>query len=201
MCAAPAQGEGMPVNSFRAFIVCVSVFFQAGGSAFEVAPALSGTGQALEVRCREGESECQRLCGDAFRCLQAESPCPRCAGTGSLRLKRILDAVGVELRARPPERSPGTFIDLLTSGGWISIHSRTLYNYGSRWNGAGVRTGFRRACESVSGEGGEAIVILSVESGPTQPGSVLGVLCPSKGSGEASWWGSSWEKDEMLNEE
>ncbi len=155
--------------------------------AFGVTPVLSSGAQALEFRCLEAEEECLRFCEGASFCIRPESPCPGCAGTGNLRLKRVLDSVGLGLRARSPERSSRVFFDLLRSSGWISLHPRTLYNYSSAWNGSAIRAAFRRACEGVSG-GGDGMVLLSVDGPSFRVPSVLGVLCQDAGSVAARWW-------------
>jgi hypothetical protein len=160
------------------------------GHAFEVLPALHPGGQALEIRCRSEEAGCRWVCAGALQCVLPEAPCPRCAGTGDLRLKKILDSVGVGLRARPPERSRQDLMHLLAEGGWITLHPRTLYNFSSPWNGEAIRRRFRLACDAVSPRGAEALIFLRVKNESPEPGPVLGILCREGASGEASWWGA-----------
>jgi hypothetical protein len=175
--------------SFGRWILVLGGFSQAWG--FQVEPRVSLRGQALEIICREDERECLSFCEGRERCQIAESPCPGCAGTTHLQLKRILDAVGTGLQAVFPERPQSELWTVLRSGGWMSLHARTLFNYSSAWNGEWIRSAFFHACVTVQEESAEGILLLRVGEGWSPRLESLGFICRKRDDGEVTWWGVS----------
>jgi hypothetical protein len=190
-----APGPGVQVKrclanpfSIPRILVVLVAGFMPQSRAFDATPTLISGAQALEFHCRPGEEDCIRFCEGADSCVQMESPCPGCAGTGNLRLKRILDSIGFGLRAHPPERTVRDFFWLLKRDRWISLHPRTLYNYSGPWNGPAIRAAFLRVCDGLPG-GGEGMVFLGVDGPAERIPAVLGVLCRDVAAGTARWWG------------
>ncbi len=157
---------------FVALLACASsqVF------AFDVNPFLSALGQELRITCKATDSEaCLALCGESSECRIEEPSCRSCAGTQNLWMKRVLDQVGLSLRARGAPISDAQFLELLKVGSWISLHEKSLYNYSSVFNGALIKEQFDRACAEVGGVDG----ILLIKTHPVThvPEEIMGMIC------------------------
>jgi hypothetical protein len=90
-------------------------------------------------------------------------------------MKRVLDQVGLRLRAKGAPISDAEFIELLKAGNWVSLHEKSLYNYSSVFNGALVKEQFDRACVEVGA--GDGILLIKTHPVTHVPEGIVGMIC------------------------
>jgi hypothetical protein len=158
-------------------LLFIPLFFMTTASqALKVDPAINEIGQALKIKCNSPEEDiCTRICGHQFECFIQERFCRSCAGTQNLKLKRILDEVGTILVASDKILPADDLIRVLASGDFFTLHSRSIYNYSSEYNGAQINAQFRSLCQDQSDQTG--ILLIRADPITQRFKGIVGAIC------------------------
>jgi hypothetical protein len=146
---------------------------------FTIEPKIETHGQTLLVNCVPHQNaECISICNSSIQCEITESFCKSCAGTNQLKLKRIFDAIGTSLVAKETILSNQDLLKILVSGNFITLHSRTIFNYTSVYNGDQINAQFQAFCPGSSDSNG--LLMIETDSETHQIGKILGAICTNK---------------------
>jgi len=160
-------------------------------------PGVNEHGQILSITCdSQIETACMQICNQTSRCEINESYCRDGAGTQNLKIKRILDGVGTQTIANGNPKPIKELIQILKSGAFTSLHSLTLYNYSSVYDGDQVRAQFRYLCPNLSEFSDKmGILLLSLNPNENNIQGVIGAICPDEKTNEAAFYftNSRWQ--------
>lgn len=102
----------------------------------------------VRLSCREGEEEfCLHLCQQKDECVLKEKYCRNCAGT-TLFLRNIFVEMGRVYWNSQNSVPFYEFMDFLKSGRFISITSKSVYNFVDRFDSTRIRMRFQRLCSN-----------------------------------------------------
>lgn len=166
------------------------LLFASTVNAFVISPVIKISGQALMVSCDpKTETFCQELCGVQESCTLPETFCRSCAGTESLKLKRILDATGTALVAQDPMRTTDVLLKTLRESLWVSLSSTTLYNYSSGFDSDQLRAQFTALCPNLP-DFSPLMGTLLIGLNPVDHtvAGVLGAICPNQMTGSMDYF-------------
>lgn len=181
----------------KLFLAFSFIFATANSFGFTVTPVIRASGQTLFVGCdSKKETTCTSICGNSASCEIKESTCRNCAGTQNLKLKRTFDSVGTSLIASGPAKPNAALIQILKGGNFTSLHSMTIYNYSSGYDGYQVRGQFRYLCPNLPITSEKmGILLIGIDPRNNTTTGVLGAICPEEKSNQSTFYStnSRWQ--------
>ncbi|GEM_PF-1719755 len=136
----------MKLNKTIFFTLALCCTFEVGS--FEIAPFWSDDFVPhVKLTCQNDEefAYCNQLCGDESECLIEEGFCRDCAGA-NLALREIFLEVGdLFVRSIYPV-SFGAFAKFLKQGDFVTLTSKSIYNFVDYYDSEAVQAQFQQLC-------------------------------------------------------
>lgn len=127
----------------------------------------------LTITCEYDHTMCEEVCGDRYFCVLPEKPCRDCMGTGPY-MTYIFSEMG-RMLVSGNEVSDYELIDLLKSGNFASINSKSVFNQFTSFNSPQLRKQFQSLCSEINDE--YPLVFFEVDSVSYKLGEVKYVYC------------------------
>lgn len=130
----------------------------------------------LLFRCEQGEQGlCQNLCLNETECRVTENFCHNCAGT-DLYLRSLFSEMGTTYQSTGTKVSLEEFARFVKTGNYITINSKSIYNYVDSFDSLSLRARFQTLCGFQ-----DDYPIVFLETDATRfPGKVRYVVCQSE---------------------
>lgn len=103
--------------------------------------------KTVTMSCFEEDTTCEEFCGDKETCEVKEKVCRDCIGT-SVTMTYIFNYMGLNLVNTGKEISTYEITDLLESGLFVTLTSKSIYNHVDSHNSLRLRRKFRSLCEN-----------------------------------------------------
>ena len=122
-------------------------------------------------------AQCEEICGDKYYCVIPEQTCRNCLGT-SPYMTHIFKEMGKVYVSRDLV-TDYELIDLLRSGNFVSINSKSIYNQVTKWNSNSLRHKFQSLCQGIKDE--NPLVFFEMDEISLKLGQVKFVECRENG--------------------
>ncbi len=159
--------------------ILISMFFISNLYALEISSGwTSSYEKEIAISCNDGEeNQCNYLCGSDTRCSIVEGYCRDCAGT-SLYLKVLFSEMGSRYHNSKRSVDVYDFFDFIVAGDFITISSKSIYNFVTSYNSFELRMRFQELCGYE-----DPYPIVFLESSARQLGQIRYVACNLPQSG------------------
>ena len=94
---------------------------------------------------RSDEALCQGICQNEAECRVTENFCHNCAGT-DLYLRSLFSEMGTTYKSTGQQVSFEEFARFVKSGNFITINSKSIYNFVDSYDSLGIRMRFQTLC-------------------------------------------------------
>lgn len=150
-------------------------FFSLQSFAFEISASWNQQFKRLiTLSCTQDDAHlCANLCQDYQKCEIEEKSCGNCGGENNF-LRLFFQEVGQSIISSPNEVSPDQLIDLLISGDFMTLDSKSIYNFVDKFNSLELREKFRRLCPMPTEY---PLVFIAVHPYTREPEKTLFVTC------------------------
>lgn len=129
----------------------------------------------LLFRCEQGEMAlCQNICFDKAECRVTENFCHNCAGT-DLYLRSLFLEMGGTYQSTGNKVSLEEFANFVKGGNFITINSKSIYNFVDSYDSLNIRMRFQTLCNF---QDDYPLVFLEADAARF-PGKVRYVICQS----------------------
>lgn len=95
----------------------------------------------------EDDFSCENFCGQKQHCEIKENICRDCIGS-SIAMTYIFKYMGLNLKNNGQKVSIYEFLDLLSSGDFVSLNAKSIYNHVDRFNSLSLRRKFQSLCNN-----------------------------------------------------
>jgi hypothetical protein len=149
----------------------------------------------LTLSCSRGEAHyCETLCEASKLCVIEEKVCRNCIGT-SIYLTHIFKEMGRGYRNSGEREGLDAVIDMLQTGKFVTLTSKSIYNHVTRYNDRKLRAKFQSLCPN----GAEYPMVFFDRKRTGKIGEVRYVACATNGKIQVYAMSTDPEVVEKLN--
>ncbi len=99
------------------------------------------------MSCSQDDYQCREVCESETSCTFKEKTCTNCIGT-NVYITNIFREMGRIYVNTLTSVSSDSLVELLSSGNFVTITSKSIYNQVDRFNSLGLRNRFKSLCEN-----------------------------------------------------